>query len=103
MSDAVDADTVYRTLQRGRRLREQHVGPLFSNEREAKRAVEHFVKTEHSATPTEWEDADHGVKMLPEDSRSEFLVVPTTVRNSLDELLDADDVDDGQEVEAVAD
>jgi len=95
------ADTVYRTLQRGHRLQEQHVGPLFSNEEEAKRAVEHFVATEHDATPTEWEDADGAVKMLPENSRSEFFVVPVTVRDSLDELLDEPDVDDGVEEVAV--
>jgi len=103
MSSNDTQETVYRTIQEAPGLGNRHVGPLFDDESEAKRAIEHFIETEHNATPTEWEDNDHGVKMIPEDSCSEFLVVPTPVWGSLGVLLDDPDVNDGEEVTAIAD
>lgn len=93
---------VYRTLQNGKRLREKHVGPLFTTREEAMRAVEHFVETEHDAEPNGWVNAgDRGVKLIPDGSDSVFYVTGVKVRESLDELIDEEDVDDGAEGVAV--
>lgn len=98
-SDGTPADTVYRTLQNGKRLREQHVGPLFTNKEEAKRALEHFIETEHNAEVTEWEQSDDGAeKMLPDGSSSVFYVREVKVRDSLDELLEDKRANEGTEV-----
>jgi len=96
--------TVYRTRQVGKHLRQKHVGPLFSTREEAKRAMEHFIENEHGGVVTEWEDADGPTeKMWPDRSSSVFIVSEIPVRDSLEELFDEPDVDDGEEVNALAD
>lgn len=80
--------TVFLTLQNGKRLRERHVGPLFTSQEEAKRAMEHFIENEHGGVTTEWiEDNDSRLRMVPDQSSSVFVVSEVPVRESFDELL----------------
>lgn len=84
-----DYQTIWRTEQRGRRLREKHTGPVFTSKKEAKRALEHFIANGHGAEVTEWEDDGDGAeKMAPSGSSSVFYVYPSPLRESFDELLD---------------
>jgi hypothetical protein len=103
MSETQDQGLVYRTVQKAPGLTGRHVGPLFTSEEEAKRAVEHFVETEQSATPTEWHEEDGRLRMTPSATRSEFFVDRVPVRESLDELIDEPNVEDGEEVKGLAD
>lgn len=103
MASDQDAEVVYRTVQKAPGLTGRHVGPLFTTEQEAKRAVEHFIEAEHDAVPTEWHEEDGRLRMTPSASRSEFYVDRVPLRDSLDELLAEPDVEDGQEVKGLAD
>lgn len=103
MGSETPADVVYRTVQKEPTLTGRYVGPLFGSQEEAKRAVEHFVETEHNAVPTEWHEEGDRLRMTPSATHSEFFVEPVPVRGSLDELLADPEADDGQEVTALAD
>ena len=104
MSDrAESAEVVYRTIQKAPGLGNRYVGPLFDDEAEAKRALEHFIAEEHDAIPTEWHEDDGRQRMTPSATRSEFFVEEVSVRSSLEELFDDADADDGEEVAALAD